>query len=107
MLEVPEVAFCGDTLIDVVEREEVVRKARLLILEVTFLDDRVSVEKARASGHVHLRELAERADLFENEALLLTHFSPRYSREEILIALDRGLPPRLRERATPLLAGRS
>ncbi|MBK7874617.1 MAG: hypothetical protein IPJ77_02520 [Planctomycetes bacterium] len=106
VLEVPEVAFCGDTLIDVVEREEVVRKARLLILEVTFLDERVSVEKARASGHVHLKELAARADLFENEAILLTHFSPRYTREEILIALDRGLPPRLRERATPLLNGR-
>lgn len=105
-VEVPEVAFCGDTTIDVVEREDVVRKARLLILEVTFLDDRVPVEKARASGHVHLKELAARAELFENEALLLTHFSPRYSREEVLVALERGLPPKLRERATPLLERR-
>ena len=32
-------AFTGDTTIDVVEQEEVVRKARLLILEATFLDD--------------------------------------------------------------------
>lgn len=106
-VEVPEVAFCGDTLIDVVEREEVVRKARLLILEVTFLDERVPIEKARASGHVHLKELAQHADRFENEAILLTHFSPRYTREEILVALDRGLPASLRARATPLLAGRS
>lgn len=106
-IETPEVAFCGDTLIDVVEREEVVRKAKLLILEVTFLDDRVSVAQARGSGHVHLAELAERADLFENEAILLTHFSPRYTRAEILVALKRGLPERFHDRCTPLLEGRS
>ena len=104
-VETPEVVFTGDTRIDVVEREEVVRRARLLILEVTFLDDRVSVEDARAKGHVHLAEVAERADLFENEALLLTHFSSRYSAGEIPGLLEAGLPRSLFERVTPLLTG--
>ncbi|MEM7306392.1 MAG: MBL fold metallo-hydrolase [Planctomycetota bacterium] len=103
--EWPEVAFCGDTKIDVVEREEVVRTARVLILEVTFLDSRVSVADARAKGHVHLEEVAERADLFRNEALLLTHFSSRYRADEIVRLIDQGLPDGLRERVTPLLAG--
>lgn len=102
-LEVPEIAFTGDTLIEVVEREEVVRKARLLVIEVTFLDERVSVEQCRSKGHVHLDEVVERADLFENEALLFTHFSARYRPDEIVAALDRRLPPRLRERVTALL----
>ncbi len=106
-IEIPEVAFCGDTLIDVVEREEVVRHARLLILEVTFLDERVSIAQARSTGHVHLHELAPRAALFENEALLLTHFSPRYTNKEIVDALDRSLPPALRTRCTPLLTART
>lgn len=106
-LETAEVAFCGDTLIDVVEREEVVRKARLLILEVTFIDERVSVAQARSTGHVHLQEVAKHAELFENEAILLTHFSPRYTSAEILVALKRGLPAELHERCTPLLEGRS
>jgi ribonuclease Z len=101
----PEIVFTGDTRIDVVEREEVVRLARVLILEVTFLDDRVSVSDARDKGHVHLDEVAERADLFENEALLLTHFSSRYRASEISDLLDKGLPSGLRERVTPLLAG--
>ena len=101
--EIPEVAFTGDTLADVVEREEVVRKARLLVIEVTFVDERVSVEKARSKGHVHLDEIAERADLFENEALLFTHFSSRYQPYQIERALDRRLPRHLRERVHALL----
>lgn len=101
-VETPEVAFCGDTRIDVVEREEVVRKARLLILEVTFLDERVPVPEARAKGHVHLDEVCERAALFENEAILFTHFSARYTRHEIARLLERRLPAELAGRVTAL-----
>lgn len=104
-IETPEVAFCGDTRIEVLEREAVVRRARLLVLETTFLDERVSVAEARSKGHVHLDEVIERADLFENEAILMTHFSARYARAEIVEILQRRLPPRLAQRVTPLLAG--
>ncbi len=103
--ESPEVAFTGDSRIEVVEKEEVVRQARLLIMEVTFLDDRVSVADSRAKGHIHLYEVAERAELFENEALLFTHFSSRYTARDITRALDEKLPPDLRARVTPLLDG--
>lgn len=103
---VPEVAFTGDTRIEVVEREELVRRARLLVIEVTFLDDRVPVEACREKGHVHLDEVIERAELFENEALLFTHFSERYSSREIVEILARRLPEGLRGRVTPLLDGR-
>jgi len=97
-----EVAFCGDTLIEVVEREEVVRTARLLLLECTFVDDKISVAEARSKGHVHLYEIAERAELFRNEAILLTHFSARHSAREIEQALDRHLPSGLRGRVRAL-----
>jgi len=98
--------FCGDTLIDVLEREEALRRVKLLVLECSFVDERVSVAEARAMGHVHLDEIVERAELFGNEAVLLTHFSERYTSEEILAALDKKLPPALRAKVTPLLAGR-
>jgi len=104
-VEHPVVAFTGDTLVDVVEKEEVVRKARLLIMEVTFVDDAVTVEQCRSKGHVHLDEIAERADLFENEAILFTHFSARYKARDIVQAIERRLPGHLRERVTPLLNG--
>jgi len=104
-LETPEVAFCTDSRIEAVERVEVLRSARLLILETTFVDERVSVEECRDKGHIHLDEIADRADLFRNEAILLTHFSARYKPAEILAALDAKLPADLRRRVTPLLGG--
>lgn len=104
-LEVAEVAFTGDTRIDVLEQEAVVREARLLVMEVTMLDDRVSVEKCRRHGHVHLDEVVEKAELFRNEAILFTHFSARYRAHEIRKILDRRLPAELRERVTPLVRG--
>jgi ribonuclease Z len=104
-VERAELAFTGDTTIEVVEREAVVRTARVLIMEVTFLDDRVGVAECRAKGHVHLAEVAERAALFENEAILFTHMSARYSAPEIVALLERGLPAELRARVTPLLDG--
>ena len=102
-LETPEIVFCGDTMIEVLEREEVVGRARLLLLECTFVDEQVSVAEARAKGHLHLFELAERAELLHNEAILLTHFSARYSARDIERALDRHLPPGLRPKVHALV----
>ncbi len=104
--EVVEFAFTGDALPEVIEREEAVRTARLLVIECTFLDGRVPVAKARESGHVHLDQLLERGELLQNESILLTHFSARYGDREIVEILDRRLPGHLRQRVTPLLAGR-
>ena len=53
-------------------------------------------------GHIHLDEICERAELFENEAILLTHFSARYTRHEIASLLEKKLPPSLADRVTPL-----
>ncbi|HEX6886199.1 MAG TPA: MBL fold metallo-hydrolase [Planctomycetota bacterium] len=103
LVETPELVFTGDARIEVVEREEVVRRARVLLLECTFVDGRVSVEEARAKGHVHLDEIAARAELFRNEAILLTHFSARYRPHEVRAALAAKLPPELLARVTPLL----
>lgn len=101
-VDVVEVAFTGDTTIEVVERIEAVRTARLLVMEVTFVGDDVPPAKAHAKGHVHLDDVAARADLFQNEALLFTHFSARYSPAAIRRELDRRLPRHLRERVVSL-----
>jgi ribonuclease Z len=67
-------------------------------MEVTFLDQRVPVDKARENGHIHLDEVIQRADLFENEAILFTHLSARYRYEEALEILAQRLPDGLKER---------
>lgn len=101
--ERPELCFPGDTRIDVVEREESVRKARVLLLECTFMETKVSPQTAREGGHVHLDQIAERAELFENEVILLTHFSRRYRRSEIEEAVQKRLPASLRPRVQLLI----
>ena len=97
-----ELAFTGDTLIEAVEREQTLRTARLLLMEVTFLDDRVSVAACREKGHIHLDEVIDRADMFENEHILFTHMSARYGHQEALEILARRLPAGLRDRVTLL-----
>lgn len=101
-VERPVVAFTGDTLIEAVDTQPVLRTARLLIMEVTFLDDRVSVEQCRSKGHIHLDEVIARADRFDNEAILFTHLSARYGHDEAEQLLDEKLPEALRRKVTLL-----
>ena len=96
------VSFTGDARSDVLN-EEVVRTAKLSIFEVTFLDQRVTVESARQMGHMHLDEVLLHADELESEAILMTHFSARYNVRQIREILAARLPAGLRERVTPLL----
>lgn len=76
----PEVvlAFCGDTTADIIDREPLVREARALVMEVTYVGAEVSPERARELGHVHFDELVSRLDLLGAERILCTHPSARY-----------------------------
>jgi ribonuclease Z len=96
-------AFCGDTTARVLDEEPWLYKVGVLVLECTFLDG--PRERAATSGHVHMQDLVERAALFENDAVLLTHFSRRYSADKIFDVLRRDLPSNLADRAVPLLPG--
>ncbi|KAF8097614.1 hypothetical protein N665_0285s0045 [Sinapis alba] len=102
----PEVAFTGDTTADFVVDENNVDalKARVLVMESTFLDDSVSVEHARDYGHIHLSEIVKHAEKFENKAILLIHFSARYTVKEIEVAVS-ALPPPLEGRVYALTQG--
>jgi ribonuclease Z len=91
-IERPELCFPGDSRIEVVEREPLVRTARVLLLECTFVGAEVSAAKAKRGGHIHLDQIAERAELFENEVVVLTHFSRRHSRQEIESEIARRIP---------------
>jgi ribonuclease Z len=102
IVDVPEICYPGDTMADVLDNEPTVTTARLLILECTFLAPKVDVRKARRSGHVHFDEIAARADLFQNEQILLTHFSRRHARAEIESAVRR-LPRELAKRIRVLM----
>jgi ribonuclease Z len=49
---------------------------------------------------MHLSDIVARASEFRNDAIVLTHFSAKYSKDEILTRLADALPASLRERVT-------
>jgi len=103
VVDVPEICFPGDTTIEVVDREPTVTQARVLLLECTFVGDGVSRAWAKKSGHVHLDDIAERAERFDNEVVVLTHFSRRHRPEQIRELVAEALPESLLSRVQLLL----
>ncbi|KAH9613500.1 hypothetical protein KSS87_001513 [Heliosperma pusillum] len=102
----PEIAFTGDTTADfIVDPANVdVLKAKVLVMECTFLDDQATVAHARKYGHTHLDEVVEYAEMFQNNAILFIHFSARYQAYEIREAVSR-LPEALAGRIFTLTEG--
>ena len=98
-----ELAYATDTLVSVLDHSPELLKARVLVMECTFLDERKSLEAARAGCHIHLDELIERADKFENEHVVLMHCSQLYRTDEVAGILDRRVPAALRKRIIPFV----
>lgn len=89
----PIMAFTGDTQIEFVDSHPDFLKAKMLFVECTYLDDRKSLEETRKWGHLHLDELIEKKNKFENEHISLIHLSSRYSTNQAKKILDEKLDP--------------
>src|SRR4029077_9808883 len=99
--EIPLLAYPGDCGDEIFEACPELFRARVLLLECSFLlpEDK---DRAREYAHIHLDDILERAHLFENETIVLTHFSQRYRPEEIRKALT-AIPEELSKRVVPFL----
>ncbi len=98
-----ELAYATDTLASVLDHAPDLLKTRVLIVECTFLDERKTLEGARAGCHIHLDELIERADRFANEHIVVMHVSQLYRPDEVASILDARVPPLLRKRMIPFV----
>jgi ribonuclease Z len=101
-----ELAYATDTLVEVLEQEPLLCAARVLVLECTFLDDRKSRAECRDKCHIHLDELLERTHLFQNDCVVLMHFSQIYSPAEVRHLLKQRLPPDFAARVVPFCPDR-
>jgi len=102
-IERTEISYCTDTLIEALVNNPELYQSRVLVLECTFLDERKPLKLSRAGCHVHLDEIVERADQFQNESLVLMHFSQLYKPNEVIGLIDRRCPPALRKRIVPFV----
>ncbi len=98
-----EVAYATDTLVSVLDHAPALLEARVLVIETTFLDERKSIEAARAGCHIHLDEIIERADKFKNEHIVMMHVSQLYRPDEVASILDAKVPASLRPRIIPFV----
>lgn len=96
---VPLVAYSGDTSSSFFDlAPEAAFRAKVLLLECSFVEPGHR-DRAAAWGHLHLDEVAERADVLQNEVVVLTHLTlrtrPDELRRQIVSRLPASLAPRV------------
>jgi ribonuclease Z len=96
-VEIPLVAYCGDTAVGDFLNLECVRTAKVLLLECTFVEAD-HVDRARAGNHVHVRDLPAILPRLANEKVLLMHLSRRTALSEARNILRRELGDAWEER---------
>lgn len=101
-----ELCYATDTLIRVLDSNPEMLRSRVLVLECTFYDERKSLEDSRAGCHIHLDELLEVVERFENEHIVLMHTSQIYSPREARELLLRRCPVSFASRVQQLLPAR-
>ena len=97
-IRIPKVAYLGDTSPAGIDALPETYKAEILILEMTFVAPNERASIIHKYGHTHLDDLLERADRFENEVIIASHFSTRLHPDQILRIVEKRLPDSLRGR---------
>lgn len=97
-VRVPKVAYLGDTAPAGIDAAPEVYRAEVLILEMTFVAPGERPSVIHKYGHTHLDDIVARADRFENEVVIASHFSTRLHPDQIQRIVEKRLPERLRGR---------
>jgi ribonuclease Z len=94
----PLLAYTGDTSPAGLDGCPPAFQAKILITELSFVRPGHRREKIHKFGHIHLDDLLERADRFQNELIICAHFSTRYHPQEVRRLVEGKLPATLRDR---------
>jgi ribonuclease Z len=97
-VRVPLLCYVGDSAPAGLDNYPPLYEATVLITEMTFFRPEHRKEKIHKFGHTHLDDILERADRFQNELIILSHFSTRYHERQVRAAVERRFPPSLLQR---------
>jgi ribonuclease Z len=97
-IRLPKVAYLGDTAPAGLDSFPEVYRAEILILEMTFVAPNERASVIHKFGHTHLEDLLARADRFDNELIIASHFSTRLHPDQILRIVEKRLPESLKGR---------
>ena len=90
----PILFYTGDTDRGILEQNEEIFRAEVLIIECSFTRDG-DQERGERYRHIHLHDLYEFAARFQNRIIVLTHFSLRDEPREIFERIARSRPQSL------------
>jgi ribonuclease Z len=88
----PKLAYLGDSAPRGLDDCPAMYEAEVLIMEITFLAPDHSRDEIDKQGHIHLDEVVERRDRFENQMIVAGHFSTRYHPRQIERLVKKRLP---------------
>jgi ribonuclease Z len=97
-IRIPKVAYLGDTAPPGLDALPDLYRAEILILEMTFVAPGERASVIHKFGHTHLDDILARAEKFENEVIIASHFSTRLHPDQIQRMIERRLPDSLRGR---------
>ena len=97
-IRIPKVAYTGDTAPAGLDALPAILQAQILIVEMTFVAPGERASVIHKYGHTHLDDIIARADRFENEVIIASHYSTRLHPDQIQRVIDRRLPESLRGR---------
>jgi ribonuclease Z len=91
----PVFAYLGDSAPAGLDNCPAMYEAQVLVLEMTFVAPSHRKDKIHKFGHIHLDDILERRGRFQNELVIASHFSTRYSSKRIRDLVERALPDML------------
>lgn len=97
-IRIPKIGYTGDTAPAGLDALPALFQAQILIVEMTFVAPGERASVIHKFGHIHLDDVIVRADRFENEVIIASHYSTRLHPDQIQRIIDRRLPDSLRGR---------
>lgn len=88
-------AYLGDSAPEGLDACPAMYEAHVLVMEMTFVAPSHRKDKIHKFGHMHLDDVLERRQRFQNEVIIASHFSTRYNTKRIRDLVSRNLPDML------------
>ncbi len=97
-IRLPKVAYLGDTTPVGLDNFPDAYQAEILIMEMTFVAANERPGVIHKHGHTHLDDFIARADRFQNQLIIASHFSTRLHPDLIQRIVQKQLPETLKDR---------
>ena len=88
-------AYLGDSAPEGLDSSPEMYDAEVLITELTFLSPHHRRQKIHKFGHLHLEDIVERSERFNNRLIIAAHFSTRYHQNTIRNLVEKKIPDML------------